>query len=105
MTESIIAEAAFRALRNAGLKVHDPDLVKLFDTSQIIVRTDGRASVPQSFVKLARAKHPTLFHPDALTMSAAELNGAIKGMAIEHAREQVAAESRAFLETLRRKYA
>jgi hypothetical protein len=98
-----IRDGAYRALRNAGLLHDDPDLVGLFDLSEIRV-SNGRAIVPPGFVKTARTAKPDLFSKSALDMTAAEVNDAINKVAADNARARMAREHEAFMSSLQKKY-
>ncbi|MEJ0050591.1 MAG: hypothetical protein WDN02_05195 [Methylovirgula sp.] len=99
-----IRAAAYSALRNAGLLHADPDLAGLFDLSEVRV-SNGRAIVPPSFVKTARAAKPDLFTKDAMSMTAAEVTASINKIATTNANARLARESQAFLDGLKKKYA
>jgi hypothetical protein len=99
-----IRDAAYRALRNGGLLNDDPGLVGLFALDSIKVR-NGCPIVPPDFVKAARAAKPDLFGKSALEMTSQEVFAAIDKIAGDNARVRVAAESKAFLDGLKKKYA
>lgn len=99
-----IADAAYSALKTAGLLHDDRDLAKLFDVSAITIRSDGPVLVPPSFVNAAKRAHPDWFF-DAMNAPMDEINRRVKTMAQEHARQRIAAEQSAFLVTLSKTYA
>jgi hypothetical protein len=86
MNEAIKA-AAYTALRNAGFRHDDEDLLALFDLTSIGVK-DGVPNVPASFVQECRQKMPHLFFPDAMAMSSTEFKAGIR--AIEDANRKAA---------------
>ncbi len=98
-----IRDAAYRELRNAGLLHADPDLAGLFDLSQISV-ANGRAIVPPGFAKAARSAKPDLFTKDAMAMTSAEIDVAIKKIAATNAAERLKRESKKFLADMKAKY-